>query len=71
MRRSLSYLGLAVFLVVGGCTWPPRPSVPSTPAPNDVTQQGTESVPRVGTVGVPAVAPPAVSLPRSGGLLGR
>ncbi len=67
--HRLFCLGLFVFLAVAGCTWPPRPSVPSAPNPGETVQQETNPLPlpqKSGTIAVPTV-----SLPRSGGLLGR
>ncbi len=71
--RRLSSFGLFALLTVFGCTWPPKPSVPSTPSPGDTVQQGTNGLPQLpgGTLAAPTVSVPKVSVPRSGGLFGR
>lgn len=67
--HRLFRLGLPVFLAVAGCTWPPKPSVPSAPNPGQTVQQQTNPLPLPQNSGT--LAAPTVSLPRRGGLLGR
>lgn len=69
MRRSWSLAWIALALAAG-CTWPPQPSVPNPPNPDQTVQQQTNGLPQSRTA-VPDVSPPAASLPSTGGLLHR
>jgi hypothetical protein len=68
MRRLVSLL--VVTAAIAGCTWPPKPSVPSAPAPNTGEAADDASGALSGTqapdVRAPRIAPPAMSVPRLG-----
>jgi hypothetical protein len=72
--RPFSLLFLVLMLGFAACTWPPKPSAPPAPNPNQATQEQQNTLPGgpgVGTPSVPSVSVPRISTPRTGGLLVR